>query len=104
MNLEYLLTTGFIFITVFALIPFNKKIKKHLFNRLNNKQKLVTGIFIPLILFLITITIAEDAGYVPMVGRGERGVVGAFNWDKTWFIWMSFLFFVGVFEFILFDD
>ncbi len=71
---------------------------------MNKNQKIILAIFIPVLLFLIALTIA----YYITIEPGELyfdpyGAVFS-NWGETWYVWFVFLIFVCIFEYKLFDD
>jgi hypothetical protein len=93
--------------------------------KLNKKQRLVLAIFIPIIIFFIALTIAYDTGVTP---REKQLSIHSpryyarfplepkpspnytttthdpFDWGKTWYVWMFYLIFCGIFEYKLFED
>lgn len=92
------------------LIPFQ------VFKRdMNQKQRLVLAIFVPIIILFIALIIANSITYVPTYGGGTKKYRtssklveiyphGPFNLDKTWYVWFSALAFCGIFEYKLFAD
>lgn len=70
------------------------KFIKNLGDRLNPMQKTIVAIAVPLVLLVITYTIASETGW-----RGN-----AFDMGATWLIWVIFLGIVGYFEFNLYSD
>ena len=91
-----------------------KRIVKEEGLRINKKQRLILAIFVPIILFFITFTIAyySAATIVPgmtnLIRLFETGVVNysynPFDWEKTWYVWLVYLIFVCIFEYKLFED
>ena len=69
--------------------------KKNWRENLNQTQKLILAIAIPVILLLISWVIADSCGY---------GKIRALDMDYTWGVWFFYLLIVGIFEFILFSD
>jgi len=72
--------------------------------KLNQSQKVIVGIVVAAIFFVITIAIAHkvsfSCGVLAGGGSGCRG--GAFYMSKTWYIWVIFLLLIGYFEIKLF--
>ena len=82
---------------------------------MNKKQRLVLAIFVPIIFLFITLVIANIVGYTettrtlsegsylrkyfPMTTKGNP-----FDWERTWYIWVSSLVFCCIFEYKLFAD
>ncbi len=62
---------------------------------MNIIQKIILAIFIPVILYVISLSIAEF-------------IVNNFYWpddlEKTWYVWFVFLITVCIFEYKLFED
>ena len=86
---------------IFVIIPFSLSIagffyllKGRLFEKTNQKQKIILGIFIPIIILFFTLKIA--------VILGHRN--NPFNWGSTWHVWMIYAIFCGIFEYNLFAD
>ncbi|HUS49255.1 MAG TPA: hypothetical protein VMZ91_03775 [Candidatus Paceibacterota bacterium] len=85
---------------------------------MNKNQKIVLAIFIPIIIFFITLTIAYYTGVTThtekvteLFGRKlsspqffTRKTYNPFDWEKTWYIWMLYLIFCCIFEYKLFAD
>jgi len=94
---------------------------------MNKKQRLVLAIFVPVILFFISLMIANSIGvkvtghmtgveYHPTASPGKKftfsGEVGhydtytynPFDWGKTWYIWFLFWIITFIFEYKLFAD
>ena len=74
-----------------------EKIEKWIAN-LNKQQKIIIGIVIPLILLIISLTIADNVaqadGYYPR---------HPFKFHVTWWVWLLFVIIVGFFEYKLFE-
>lgn len=89
-----------------------KKLKEW-FDGLTKIQQIIAAIVVPIILFLIAYTIAYEASaynvrfyYTDLFDRFEREVderhyAGAFEWVKTWYIWLTYVVIVGILEFII---
>jgi len=58
---------------------------------LNKKQRVIVGIAVPLIIFVITLAIANKIG-------GRFGG-HPFAIEDTWYIWVIFISIIGYFEF-----
>ncbi|MBU4349992.1 hypothetical protein KJ599_06680 [bacterium] len=96
---------------------------------MNWKQKAILAIFIPVLLFLVTFTIAYyisvdvviTPGYMDNITelfkRAEaegydyqpppaitRRYYDPYDWEKTWYVWLLFLAFCCFFEYKLFED
>ena len=78
---------------------------------MNKKQRVILAIFVPVVIFLITLTIANYIG----VTRTYHGVrfppfpsitknYNPFDWQKTWYVWVISSIFICVFEYKLFED
>ena len=89
------------------LIPFQ------VFKRdMNQKQRLVLAIFIPIIILFIALMIANSVGVTRTArtseGRTIKGSIyythNPFDLQKTWYVWFSALAFCGIFEYKLFED
>ena len=85
---------------LFVIISFSLSIagfvyllKGRWFEKINQKQKIVLAIFIPIIIFFIALIIANSVGF------GDP-----FNWENIWYIWMLYFIFCGIFEYRLFAD
>lgn len=88
---------------------------------MNKKQRLVLAIFVPVIIFFLTLTIAYYMG-VTLVSHsgslihfpwdGEDSSEGfyttitynPFDWGRTWYIWVLYLTFCCIFEYKLFGN
>jgi type II secretory pathway component PulF len=85
---------------------------------MNKKQRLVLAIFVPIIIFFLTLTIAYYMGvtHIPHSGNiqytwgdGARyfyttTTYNPFDWQKTWYVWMFCIIFCCIFEYKLFAD
>lgn len=78
---------------------------------MNKKQRLVLAIFIPIIIFFITFTIAYYTGSTCIIRRtitgspfGSKTIYNPFNWEKTWYIWLLSAIIIFIFEYKLFAD
>jgi hypothetical protein len=79
---------------------------------MNKNQRLVLAIFVPIILFFITFTIANSVGVTRVVTTKKSfytGVVSSYNinsfdLEKTWYVWMLYLIICFIFEYRLFGD
>jgi len=94
---------------------------------MNKNQKIVLSIFVPIIVFFITLMYANIVGtkvlghftgveYDPTAPVGEKfiysGEVGSyeththhpFDLEKTWYVWVLYLIFCFIFEYKLFAD
>ncbi|GAF78408.1 unnamed protein product, partial [marine sediment metagenome] len=87
---------------------------------MNNNQKIVLSIFIPIILFFITLMIANSVGIKVIThsdiyydsttktfesegwGSYKTYTHHPFDLEKTWYVWLLFLIFVCIFEYKLF--
>ncbi len=81
--------------TIHGTIHFYKWIDRELENiisKVNLNQKVIIGISVGLIFFIITYAIAQNLAW----GR-------AFYFGKTWFVWIIFVTIVGYFEYKLFS-
>ena len=84
------------------------------FRNVNKKQKIILAIFIPIILFFIAYTIAYYVSVEKVsISTSSRMIKRPavihkyyypFNWQKTWYVWILFLFLCGFFEYKLFED
>jgi len=59
---------------------------------MNQKQKIILAIFIPIIIFFFTLSITSSLGGNP------------FNWENTWYVWMFYAIYCCIFEYKLFAD
>lgn len=89
---------------------------------MNKKQRLVLAIFVPVIIFFLTLTIAYYMGvtYVTHSGSSVRfpwedsenssegfyttKTYNPFSWQKTWYVWVISSIFCCIFEYRLFAD
>ncbi|PKP61337.1 hypothetical protein CVT91_03430 [Candidatus Atribacteria bacterium HGW-Atribacteria-1] len=84
---------------------------------MNKKQRLVLAIFVPIMIFFITLTIANYVGIavshsIEKVSFRTGGPEYTFNttsknynpfdWQKTWYVWIIFSIFCCIFEYKLF--
>ena len=60
-------------------------------NNKNKKQKLIVSISIPLILLILTLAIGDEIGW------RSRG--GAFDFSRTWYLWILFISVSGYLEY-----
>lgn len=83
--------------------------------RMNKKQRLVLAIFIPIIIFFITLGIANSVGYTEITRTLPEGSYlrkyfptitkgNPFDWERTWYIWVLSLVFCCIFEYKLFAN
>jgi len=86
--------------SLFIIIPFSLSIgsfgylfQGQWFEKMNQKQKIILAIFIPIIISFFTLMIAI------IVGFGDP-----FNWGSTFYVWLIFLIFICIFEYKLFED
>ena len=61
-------------------------------NNLNSIQRVIVAIIAPILVFILSMAIAEAVD-------GHR----AFDMDDTWFVWLLSVFFIGYIEYKLFD-
>jgi len=85
---------------LFIIIPFSLSIgsfgylfQGKWFEKMNQKQKIILAIFIPIIILFFTLMIAS------VVGLGDP-----FNWGNTFYVWLIFLIIICIFEYKLFAD
>ena len=85
---------------------------------MNKNQKIILAIFIPIIIFCITLTIAYYTGVTTnyekvteLFGRKlskpsffSTKTYNPFDWQKTWYVWFLYLIFCFIFEYKLFAD
>ena len=90
---------------------------------MNKNQKIILAIFVPIIIFFIALTIADNVGVtsgltLPTSKGSAKDQIEAlrtegwnyyydrnpFNWKKTWYVWLIALAFCGIFEYKLFAD
>jgi hypothetical protein len=86
---------------------------------MNQKQRLILAIFIPIIIFFIALMIANNLGYTETTKKlpensffskyfggtftfNQRG--NPFDWNKTWYVWFFALLFCCIFEYKVFAD
>lgn len=100
--LELIVTLFIEFPKKLVTLSFNKL--ENLSKKLNKVQKRIVAIIVPATLFVITVTIADKVGRCGAFYKGFKPTCGAFNWDKTWLIWIIFLLAVGYFEYKLFGN
>ena len=67
--------------------------------RMNKKQKLFLAIFVPVILFFITLIIAS---YIS--GNYPYYYIETSYLLETWYVWLIFLIFICIFEYKMFED
>ncbi len=73
------------------------KIEKWIAN-LNKQQKIIIGIVMPVILLIISLTIADNVAQADGYYPGHP-----FKFHVTWWVWLLFVIIVGLFEFKLFE-
>ena len=61
--------------------------------KLNDKQKKIVGISVAAILLVFTLGVASNIGF-----RSN-----AFDWKRTWIVWLIFIGLVSYFEYKLFS-
>ena len=66
-------------------------------SKLNQQQKLIAAISLPLILFFLNVKIAG------VYGENRFGQDMPFNFDDTWWIWLVFTIVLGFLEYKLFE-
>jgi hypothetical protein len=83
---------------------------------MNQKQKLVLIILVPIIIFFIVLPIANSIGVtlhkvnlnkiygVPGIKWGIHITHDPFDWGKTWYVWFLYITFCCIFEYKLFAD
>lgn len=88
---------------------------KNRFDRLTQIQQIIVAIVVPIVLFLITYIIAYEAsGYDVRVYYNdsfesfdrevnERHYTGAFDWIETWYVWLTYVVTIGIFEYIIWN-
>jgi hypothetical protein len=64
------------------------------FNKINQKQKIILAIFIPIIILFFILSITSSLGF-----RDDP-----FDWEKTWYVWMIYVIYCCIFEYKLFAD
>jgi hypothetical protein len=91
--------------------------------KINQKQKLILAIFVPVIILFVTLIITNNVGYTATtrtvtlpedsIFRKLRASATStyihyeenpFDWDRTWYIWFLALIFCCIFEYKLFAD
>lgn len=91
----------------------------------NKKQMLVLAIFVPVIIFFLTLTIAYYMGVMHVTRSGSSvrypwedsedsedssegfyttKTYNPFSWQKTWYVWVISSIFCCIFEYKLFAD
>lgn len=82
---------------------------------MNKKQKIIIAIAVPVILFLITFTIAYYIGET-VSGPGKIGmgkprlpstytkINNPFLWSLTWYVWITYFIIIFIFEYKFFSD
>jgi len=84
---------------------------------MNKNQRIILAIFVPIIIFFITLLIANIVTYIPSYSGNTKkyltkysesvGIYHAhepFNLDKTWYVWFLALALCCIFEYKLFAD
>ena len=85
---------------------------------MNKNQKLILAIFIPIIIFFIALMIANNLGYTVITRKVPeinylRKYLGStttthegnpFDWENTWYVWITYAIFCCIFEYKLFAD
>lgn len=80
---------------------------------MNKKQKIIIAIAVPIILFLITVTIAyyigETASGPGKIGMGKPRFPttytnNPFLWSLTWYVWITYFIIIFIFEYKFFSD
>ncbi len=75
---------------------------------MNKNQRLILAIFVPIIVFFITLMIANSVGVTSVYNRGTKPMFShtynPFDLEKTWYVWLLFLIFCCIFEYKLFAD
>jgi len=111
---------------LFVIISFSLSIagfvyllKGRWFEKINQKQKIILAIFIPIIIFFIALIVANSLGYTAITkalpddsvwrifGETTRPYFvkgNPFDWGRTWHIWLLALVFCCIFEYKLFED
>jgi len=87
--------------------------------KMNKTQKIILAIFIPIIILLITLAIANSIGCTAITKTLPEDSVwrrygmttrtyyykgNPFDWGRTWYIWLLALVFCCIFEYKLFED
>ena len=73
---------------------------------MNKTQRIILAIFIPIIIFFLTITIAYYMGATRVYRAGGyfTATYNPFDWQKTWYVWVISSVFCCIFEYKLFAD
>lgn len=90
---------------------------------MNKNQRIVLSIFVPIIIFFITLIIANSVGVTATFHFGDISVVNPkpegmeklgvgyhtytydpLDWEKTWYVWLLCLILICIFEYKLFAD
>ena len=75
---------------------------------MNKNQKIILAIFVPVIIFLVTLTIAYYLGVEKSLSLGKslewEITHNPFDWGKTWYLWLFSLIGIILFEYGLFED
>ena len=72
------------------------------FEKLNKNQKRILAIFIPISIYFIAFIIASIVGFPGDPFDDYKR--NPFYWRKTWYVWVLYLIFCGIFEYKLFAD
>ncbi|HKJ34338.1 MAG TPA: hypothetical protein VE912_10770 [Bacteroidales bacterium] len=75
--------------------------------KLNNTQRMIVSIILPLILFIVSLAIANNIGYhIVGVGTYSHIIHGGkpFAINDTWYIWVIYLAIIGYFEYKIWDQ
>ena len=93
---------------------FQRRLKK-----INKSQRIILGIFIPIIVFFIALAIANSVGVTSVMKESESDYYDEllnlpttyitythdpFDWGKTWYVWTVYFVFCCIFEYKLFAD
>ena len=70
---------------------------------MNKKQKIISAIFIPVIVFFIALMIANSVGITRFSKYGTL-IHDPFDWEKTWYVWIAYFIIIFIFEYKLFSD
>ena len=94
-GIEYVGWDSLLFIIPFSLLigSFGYLFQEKWFEKMNQKQKIILGIFIPIIISFFTLMIAIIMGFG-----------NPFNWGSNFYVWLIFLIFICIFEYKLFAD
>ncbi|MBA7563643.1 hypothetical protein ES695_01425 [Candidatus Atribacteria bacterium 1244-E10-H5-B2] len=74
---------------------------------MNKNQKIILAIFVPVIIFLVTLTIAYYLGVERSLDSKSLSfgwTHNPFDWGKTWYLWLFSLIGIILFEYGLFED